>query len=204
MKIKKLTDNKIQVIINFNEIEQKNINTFIYSLINEQKIFLDILLRAEKEVNFNTDGCKLLIEGYFNIDNFLIFTITKYNTLSNIENITKSPKTLNIKRKNLTKFNKNIIYSFDNFNTYYDFSKMISHYKNLNLKDFSNNITLYKYKNIYYLIIKNITYNLTKFNIFTSNISEFAKSKKYTPLFESKLLEHGEILIRKNALNTLN
>ena len=43
-----------------------------------------MLEQAKKEVGFNTDGCKLLIES-FTSDDILIFTITKYS-LQEIKN----------------------------------------------------------------------------------------------------------------------
>ena len=209
MKIKKLTDNKIQVILNLSEFEQNNINSFIESLFNEQKFFLDVLLRAEKEVNFSTDGYKLFIDAYFDVNNFLIFTITKYSSINNdvgLDNLSsfKNPKRLTIKRKIFNFFSKNLIYCFNNFDIYSDFCKIISNYSNFNIDNFSNNISLYEYNSKYYLIVKNIKYNITNFNIFTSNISEFAKYIKHTNVFEAKLLEHGKMLITKNGLIGFN
>ncbi len=196
MKIEKLTDNKIKVIINLNEIEQKNINGFINSSFKDQKIFLDILTKAEKEVDFNADGCKLLIEAFQNTENCLVFTITKYDFLHTANDL-NIKKNLIIKRKSFNNYSKNLIYVFDSFDNFYDFSKLILNYSNFDIKSFSKNISLYEYKNTYYLIIKNITKNITKYNIFTSNISEFSRYKSYSNLFESKILEHGKVILKK-------
>ena len=66
MKIEKLTDNKIRIIVNLEELETKNINLddFIMNNIESQKFFLEILNRAEKEIGFKTNNCKLLIETF--------------------------------------------------------------------------------------------------------------------------------------------
>ena len=60
MKIEKLTDDKIRVIINSQDTHF-NQEDFFKNPIDTQDIFLDILEKAEEEVNFYTDGCKLLI-----------------------------------------------------------------------------------------------------------------------------------------------
>ena len=76
MKIEKLTENKIRVIINSSELSMpyNNNNNIIINSIESQKLFLDILKKAEKEVDFYTDGYKLLIETFSSIDDFLVFS----------------------------------------------------------------------------------------------------------------------------------
>ena len=58
MKIEKLTEDKIRVIINLNELNINednchNTNFVMTKAIESQDFFLNILNRAEKEVNFN-------------------------------------------------------------------------------------------------------------------------------------------------------
>ena len=38
-------------------------------------------------------------------------------------------------------------------------------------------------------------------NLIFSTLSEFAKFVSYSDNFESKLLEHGKVIIKKNAIN---
>ncbi len=58
MKIEKLTDNKIRVIINLEDLKKNNLdfNTIMEKPIESQKLFLEMLLKAEKEVGFYTEG----------------------------------------------------------------------------------------------------------------------------------------------------
>lgn len=58
-----------------------------------QNLFFEILERAEEELDFHTDGYKLLIEAFSSSDEKLVFTITKY--LPSII-LLISPKLLNI------------------------------------------------------------------------------------------------------------
>ena len=81
MKIEKLTDNKIRVIISLDDFKKNNIdvNSFLEKNVNPQGLLFDILKKAEEEVDFHTDGCKLLIEAYSSSDDIFVFTITKFS-----------------------------------------------------------------------------------------------------------------------------
>ena len=91
-----------------------------------QNLFLDILVKAEKEVGFYTDGCKLLIEC-FSSDELFIFTITKYfeEKLTKYDN-SQFKKKLSVTKKSYALNTKNAIYSFDSFETFCDFCSNIN------------------------------------------------------------------------------
>ncbi len=80
MKIEKLTENKIRVIINTDELGENHINlhNIMTKAIETQDFFSLMLKKAEKEVDFHTEGCKLLIEAFSSLEDVLVFTITKY------------------------------------------------------------------------------------------------------------------------------
>lgn len=65
MKIEKLNENKIRITLNMDDLNERNIDfqSFMSNSIESQDIFLDMLNRAEKEVGFNTDDCKIMIEA---------------------------------------------------------------------------------------------------------------------------------------------
>ena len=79
MKIEKLTENKIRVIVSTEDLIKTNtdLNSIMAKAIESQKLFLEILSRAEKEVDFHTEGCKLLIEAFSSIDDFTFFYATQ-------------------------------------------------------------------------------------------------------------------------------
>ena len=80
MKIEKLTENKIRIIIDLDDLDEKNmdLHSLMKKAIESPYLISNILVRAEKELGFKTDGCKLLIEAFSSLDNIYIFTITKY------------------------------------------------------------------------------------------------------------------------------
>lgn len=80
MKIEKLTENKIRVIMNIQDLEDNHIDlqTLMTKAFESQTLFSNMLSKAEQELGFHTDGCRLLIEGFSSIDDNFIFTITKF------------------------------------------------------------------------------------------------------------------------------
>lgn len=80
MKIEKIDENKIRIILKQDDLKDKkfDVNKILLSPDNSQNLFLEILNKAEKELNFYTDGHKLLIEAYSQDDDFYIITVTKY------------------------------------------------------------------------------------------------------------------------------
>lgn len=111
-------------------------------------------------------------------------------------------KKLTYKRKSFNSPKSHAIYSFTDFDTFCDFCTSISSKKYFESKKLSKNIALYLYKNTYYLVLTEININYNYCNLFFSTISEFAKHLSYSESFINKLLEHGELIIKKDAINT--
>ena len=63
-------------------------------------------------------------------------------------------------------------------------------------------ISLYLFKNTYYLVFKNINIDYELIKLFFSEIAEFGKNINFSENFERKLLEHGKIIMKKNAIST--
>lgn len=204
MKIEKLTENKIRIIIESIDlgIENIDLNSLIAKPIETQNFLNNILEKAKEEIGFNTDGCKLFIEAFSSSDDILVFTITKYSSESTNQNADSSRKRLSVKRKALNISNKNAIYKCPSFDYFCDFCNAISKKTSFDIKSFSKNISLYLYNNTYYLIVKNITSSSAYQKIFYSIASEFLTPVSFSDIFENKLIEHGKAIIKKNAINT--
>ena len=189
MKIEKLTENKIRVIVEPSELglSNDNVHTMMHKTIGSQEFFLNILRKAEKEVDFNTDGCKLLIETFSSFDDFFVFTITKY--IPNAPKNTGTNKKLIVKRKTFPNINQKAICRFDNFDAFCEFCNAAKVLQSINS-------SLYSWKGFYYLILKNV--DVKSYSI----LSEFAKFISSSDIFEYKLLEHGNAVIKKNAIST--
>ncbi len=65
MKIEKLNEDKIRITLNMEDLSERDIDyhAFMSNSIESQNIFFDMLDTADKEVGFNTDDCKIMIEA---------------------------------------------------------------------------------------------------------------------------------------------
>lgn len=204
MKIEKLTENKIRIIVNSSDLEVQNlnINLLMAKAPESQNFIIDILEKAKKEVGFNTDGCKLLIEAFSSSDDILIFTITKYTTKDSKNNDTSRKKKLTPKRKTINFSSTQAIYKFQSFDEFCNFCEYINKKQDFNIKKFSKNISLYLYNSTYYLVIKDINTSYEHAKSFYNLISEFSIALTFSSAFENKLIEHGKIIMKKNAVTT--
>lgn len=205
MKIEKLTDNKIRIILKPSdlEIEDIDIHSLMSKAFESQNFFSKMLEKARKEVGFNTDGCKLLIEAFSSPDGVLIFTITKFSPKDSNSYVETPKKKLTVKRKSFNFSKKQSIYSFKNFDEFCDFCEYINELENFDIRKFSKNISLYIYNNTYYLIVKNINISYEYVKTFYSISSEFLKPLEFSSSFENKLIEHGKAIFKKNAITNV-
>ena len=65
MQIEKLSENKIRITLNLEDLKEKNIDlhSFMSNSIESQDVFYDMLDKAEKEIGFETKNYKLMIEA---------------------------------------------------------------------------------------------------------------------------------------------
>ncbi len=203
MKIEKLNDNKIRITLNMEDLTERNIDfhSFMSNSIESQDIFLDMLDKAEKEVGFYTDDCRIMIEALALKNGHFIFTITKFDYMD--EKNSQKKKTLHIRRKspsvNLTK----TIYSFESFDSFCDFCTFLKDTLNEeNISNFAKSADLYEYNSNYYLIFSDININSINLDYICSSITEFAHFVNSSELFERKIKEYGKLIIADSALDT--
>lgn len=182
MKFQKLTDTKIRIIFNLEDMSSNNFSaeTFFSDNSISQKILHSILLMAEKEVGFKTDDCKLLVEAISCNDGEFVFTITKL--ISHELSINSST----------------FIFKFKSFD---DVLSLCTYIKNMNINNlhgFFMNCSLFAYNNTYYLYINN-DFDLPYLLINT--FSEFGTYIPYNSKFDGILNEYGKIIFDKNAFS---
>lgn len=196
MKIEKLTENKIRIILKLDEISKNNID--LKNLLNNDpkshKFFLDILNQAEKDFGFCTKDCKLLIEAFSSLDEVFVFTITKYN-------IGKKKPSLKLKKQKNIFFTGNAVYKFNSFEDFCSLCKLLSNY-NISLNNISKKISLVLYKNTYYLVFSKLNLSYKDLKRLFSILSEFAVLVTKPTHFEAKILEFGKSIIKQNAFRT--
>ena len=203
MKIEKLTEDKIRIIVNSSDLELENVdmNSIMTKAVDRQGFFIHMLEKAKDEVGFNTEGCKILIEAFSTSDDILVFTITKYNNSAN-KSLNPNKVNLKVKRKSLNITSKQAIYKLNNFDEFCDFCESLNKQYKFDIKKLSKNTYLYLYNNTYYFFMKNINIDDNSLKNFYSITSEFLTPVHLSNNFESKLLEHGKLIIKGNAIVT--
>lgn len=201
MKFEKLSENKLRIIFNLDDLADKHIDyhSFMANSADTQNLFLDMLDKAEKEVGFVTKDYKIMIEALVTSDGEFIVTITRYLPNEMFSGPNKK-KSLKVKRKYTTNTNHMSIYSFNSFENYCLFCSSLKGTIVKNINKFSKNISLYMFKNTYYLVIKNINIDFENSKLFYNLISEYANVIHKSDIFEYKLKEYGNVIFENNAI----
>ena len=202
MKFEKLNENKIRITLDLKELKDKNIDyqSLMSNPSNTQKLFIDMLNKAEKEIGFKTKDYRIMVEALATIDGSFIVTVTRSSPIQNEEN--KPKKAISFKRKVSKLSTSTAIYLFDTFDDFSEFCSYLNSNSLITLDKISKNFTLYTYNHKYYLLIDNINLNYKYLKTFYYTISEFANSVNNQEVFKNWLTEHGSLLIKKNAIKT--
>lgn len=197
MRIEKITENKIRIILNIQDLEEKNVDlhSFMSNSIESQDLFYDMLDRAEKEIGFKTKDYKLMIEALAVPEGNFILTVTRIIPEKD------SKKKLIAKRKTPNMSTNSSIYRFNTFDEYLEFcASLINDNKN-NTYAFLKRSTLYLYKSKYYLCLHITNKDINSFKSVHYSIIEFATHLDNSSLFERKLKEYGKVIFKTNAIN---
>ena len=188
MKIKKLNENRIQIVFNDSYLKENNIDvhTFMSNSIESQTLFLNLLDKAEDEIGFITDNYKLTIESIALTNGTFIITITRFQK----EDLNSTH--VQVKRKEISDFMNTQLYKFNTFDDFCNFENFIAiSAPNLICKISSSN-AIYKYNNSFFLILNNIEQAYKK--LIYSSISEFATSVNNSSLILNKIKEFGVLV----------
>jgi len=204
MKIERVDDNKIRVIVSFDDLEERDIDvsTFSYSSPETQELFWDLMEQAETELGFNVAEEQLCIEAVSDVDEGFIITITKMDEDGEFESIHKFIKNkykkndLSVKAKTSSIRSTQLMYRFENFD---DLSlcakKLFEVYKGLS--------TAYSCENKHYMLLSNSEGNISSVTNFIALMDEYAQRVEHPIFFEGYLNEHGRVLIKDNAIQVL-
>ena len=93
----------------------------------------------------------------------------------------------------------NLIYKFNTFDDYCNFIEFIVHNNLLDAQKIAEKISLYLYKNSYYLVLNNLDKQYKNLIRFYTGIIEFGSYVLDPNLFISRLNESGTVVIKHNA-----
>lgn len=180
MKFEKLTNNKIKIMFTAKDLMASNISSKEFFADNSisQELLEYLLLKAEIELGFKAEDCKLLVEVIKYSGGGLAFTITKLSSSNNISSIS-------------------LIYHFENFENFLHLCSYIKNMHILDLEKFSNQFSLYTYQQTYYLFIKD--YSLVPVNIMNA-FDEFSEHICCPYQLEGIINEYGKPIYENNAI----
>ncbi len=202
MKLEKLNDDKIRITLNLDDLKENDIDfhTFMSNSIESQELFLDMLDKAEKELGFVTDDYKVMIEALAMTNGNFVLTVTRLEPDKN-NKATYNKKKVTIKRKSSPINARKAIYCFNSFDEFCSYCNFLNSNMLKNMNAFADSITLFEYKEKYYLVFTNIVVNNSLLKLFCSSITEFASFVSDADLFESKLLEYGNVIMKDSAID---
>lgn len=196
MRVEKINENKVKIILTLEELENREIS--LSDLENNsslaRELFLDLIEENNLDEDFKLNDSQLLIEATSDTENLFEITITKIdlNIGNNINKYTESKSSK--RRKNSYKASSNIFI----FNTMDLILELASNIKNQNL--FFGRNTLYKLDNKYFLIFSKSAIKNKKFMKTFSFINEYSSNSVFDPLFETSIKERADLIIKNNAI----
>lgn len=191
MKFEKLTNTKIKIIISQEDLKLNNlsIDNILSNSISSQKLLNNIILNAEKELNFKTDNSDLLVETVILNNSECIFTISK---------LLDNPISDNRK-------NNLLVYEFNSFDDFIKLCHFLQNFSFLCLNDISKSFSLILYNNTYFLKLIEFKNFFISTEFIKTFFDEFGEDVSNRSAISGKLSEYGKIIFSQNAiLNCLN
>lgn len=196
MKINKINENKVSIVLTLEELAEHNITIKdIESNKNKAQNFLfEILEESELNLEFIDEGSQLLVEASTDTNNLFIITISK---ISSIGDVTKQYSSLN--SFNLISYSvSSNIYMFKDYENLKDFSfraKIEKLYLGCN--------SLYNYNGKYFLVFSSSTIKKVDFTRTFCLLSEFTDKYYSKSIYKSAILEYAFPLIEREALQII-
>ena len=201
MKFEKLNENKIRIVLNTQDLVDKNIdfNSFMSNSIETQGLFLDMLEEAEEKVGFITRDYKIKIEALAMDSGDFVIIVTRFNEEQKNSSVSRAKK-ITARRKSTIPGSEYLIYSFNSFDDVCNFSNYITDFDGyLNI---AKSAILYDYNSKYYLSFSKINTEHPRIKNFYALVTEFGTYINNPDLFIHKLTERGKIVIKNNAIKT--
>lgn len=195
MKIEKISENKLKIIMPLTELAKYNINLSDIKSGSKkaQNFFFDIIENSKYNVDFLNSYSQLLVESSISASKQFIITITKIATSSLPENDAFSKSDI---KYTVSSF----IYFFENIDSLIGFARQA-----LNQNLFIGKNSLYYIDNMYFIVFSHSTVKDTRFVKTFSVLSEYCSyyiSKNDTMLIY-KFKEHANQILANNALQQL-
>ncbi len=201
MKIEKVNENVLKVVITLSDLEERNIDlsSLNYNSPAAQELFWDMMEKAEEEYGFASNDSQLIFEAMPENEEGFVVTITKIEAEGEFESIQKYIKSkyknsdLKQKKRKSKICSTLKIYCFNSIDDLCKLSKRISNI-------YKGESTVYKCKDSYYLLLTGSSSSSQLETV----MCEYSVQIGNVGFFEGYLNEYGEKIILENAIETLN
>ncbi len=185
MKFEKLDDTKIRIKVSINEMKANNLSaeSFFSNSTDSQKLLNNMLIQAEKKLNFKPEDSQLLVEALVLSDNECVFTITKL-------------KNEKINQKSYNDFT----FKFESFDDFINLCNFLNSLEFLCLNEISKNFALIYYKQAYYLTLINENFYTLAVEYIKTFFSEFGQNVQSSLEINNILSEYGKPIFPKDAI----
>lgn len=201
MKVEKIHDKKISVLISTFDLKERNIDQIELSPQSSkiQLLFLDILEEAYLQQGFDTEGYQLYVEAIPLSNSGFKINITKFIDEDEFQDHPSSGYIINeindyfSKTELNTKMNNELIFTFYSI-------EMIEPCINLLEQYHFEKTHLYKFNNEYILALTLSSYSQDDFSNMVAFLSEYGTQEFYSIAY---IGEHGEKILCNDALVNL-
>lgn len=203
MKVEKINNNKVQITLTFEELENREIDIKEIEKNSDvaKNLFINLIEESNIDEEFELDNSQLLIEASSDSNNLFVLTITKIDNIPDLRKYSLLDKksTKRSRDKTYTYKVESYIFSFKKLDDILDLCQSA---KPENL--FFGKNTLYKYNDKYFIIFSNSSVKNKKFLKTFVFLSEYCDNYYSYDILSSALKEKAKIVIANKALQTLS
>ncbi len=195
MEIKQLREDKFEVVLHKEDLEKFNIEflQFMSMKVEELEFFPIILNYIDKISSFSLKNKKIIFETFFIDNSYFLIEFYVIGILSSDGNfLPKIGKDFSVSSK------VPLIFSFSYFDAICDFCNYLSNIEDQRFSSLVSFLELFKYKDDYFLILKDSIFSTDLFDFACLQISEFASFVSCSDILVSKIQELGSNI---NILN---
>lgn len=198
MKFKRLSDDKVQIIVSSEDLEKRDVKKWdlMPSSPRAQELFQEMLDQAYEECGFEVDSeTQLMVEAYPMTTDSLVITLTKVKQNDKDLHQSDYDDTEEIfddlDDEDLEELESDeLVYMFKEFEDMVELGKLIS-------GDYQDKCNMYKLGNVYYLVFVNPD------SLSDHALGMLGEYSDLVHLSEAYLVEHSKMMIEKDAIKVL-
>lgn len=206
MKIEKINENKVRIILTIDELSQRQISIQDIEQDGDmaQDLFINLLEESELNEDFASEDTQLFVEASSDNENLFIVTITKIDYMPDVSKYSIKKNSRSKKKKSNIPDDVHYtvassIYRFNSLDSAIDLSKKLA-----DEKAFMGTNSLYKYQDVYFIVFSKTSIKNAKFIKTFVILSEYAEQYYASEMYRTLIAEKSSLIIDKKAIQKLS